>query len=103
MSDCECCKERWGQCCCNCKWQYIDRSHPGTDGKRSWQTRGYICAEPRLGYHSGWSEHGVCECWIERPSRPIEVVGNDSSHYEVEAWDARYEKREARHMWNKLK
>ena len=66
-------------------------------------TRGYICGEPFMGFHSEWSKHGMCECWVERPSRPIEYVGIDSTHYAVEAWDACYQKRDGLPMWNKLK
>lgn len=66
-------------------------------------SRGYICAEPFLGYASGWSEHGLCECWVERRSRPTEIIGNDSTHYAAEAWDACYQKRDGFPMWRKLK
>lgn len=59
-------------------------------------TRGYICAEPLLGYHSGWSEHGLCECWIQRPDRPNPVIKerNSVEWLEAEAWDACYTKRD---------
>jgi len=98
----ECQIEQWGQCCCSCKWRYVDRSHPGTDGKPMSNTRGYICAEPFLGYHSEWSEHGICECWIERPIRPTVIEGNDSTYYAAEAWDAAYHKRDAMPTWWRL-
>lgn len=59
-------------------------------------TRGYICAEPFLGYHSGWFEHGMCECWTERPERPNPPMNDYGSDewLELELWDARYTKRD---------
>jgi len=94
MAKSECQLERWNSCCCTCEWQYVDRSHPGTDGKSCTNTRGYICAEPSMGYHSGWYEHSMCECWNKRPDRPEEDT-NDIRHYEIEQWDARYTKRDS--------
>jgi len=98
-----CQKERWNSCCCSCEWQYVDRSHPGTDGKSCTNTRGYICAEPNLGYHSEWFEHGMCECWNQRPDRPEEDDTNDIRHYEIEQWDARYTKRDSMPSYWRLK
>lgn len=100
----DCQLERWKQCCCTCKWQYVDRSHPGTDGKPMSSTRGYICAEPFLGYHSGWTEHGMCECWTERPPEPnvLDADVGDNAWYELEAWDACYRKRDSMPTWWRL-
>ena len=102
MRDNSCCLEVWGDCCCTCLWHYVDRSHPITDGKLMSDTRGYICAEPFLGYHSGWPEHGMCECWEQRPKRPEEVLGDEGTHYSLEAYDACYEKRDGYPMWRRL-
>lgn len=92
-----CAMEEHGQCCCTCKWQYVDRSHPGTDGKPMSHTRGYICAEPFLGYHSDWWHHSVgCECYTKRPERPDPPLNDYNSDlwYEAEAWDACYARRD---------
>lgn len=104
MSD-DCQLKTHNQCCCTCRYHIIDRSHPGTDGKPAYNTRGYICAEPFLGFCSGWSEHGLCECWTERPERPNPVLNdpNDPNWPEVEHWDAMYSKRDAYPSYIKLK
>ncbi len=56
-----------GRCCCTCRHRLTDYSHPCTDGKSVVEARGFICAAPELfdgssGAHSGWTEHGICEC-----------------------------------------
>lgn len=70
-------------------------------------TRGYICAHPFLGYHSGWDEHGMCEEWTERPERPNPPLNdyNNILWYEAEAWDACYAKRDKKESdksWDRL-
>jgi hypothetical protein len=50
------------QCCCHCKKQIKDHSHPGTDGKSILHIRGYICLLPPV--TSGWSKHSIgCEMY----------------------------------------
>lgn len=108
----DCQLKNWNSCCCTCKWRYVDRSHPGTDGRSMLLQRGWICAQPFLGYHSDWFEHGMCEEWTERPERPNPPLNdyNDTLWYEAEMWDACYEVRdeeihsdEARETWDTIR
>jgi len=56
------------QCCCNCKHHHVDYHHCTISKKKS--DVGCVCSNPR-GWicsgtgrmHSGWSEHGLCECY----------------------------------------
>lgn len=68
----ECQKEKFnGRCCCNCVFHIRDYYHCTT----AWHLRepfggcvcgipkGWICAPSESErVHSGWSEHGLCEC-----------------------------------------
>lgn len=72
-------------CCCNCQWHVNDYSHPGTDGNKFGDRRGYICASSELGYRSGWDLHGLCECWTSRPDKP-----GEGRRTELELWLNKY-------------
>jgi len=55
-----------GKCCCTCANHFKDYSHPGTDGKKASEQRGWICCpEPGHAY-SGWTEHGMCEMYWKK-------------------------------------
>lgn len=78
----ECLLEAWDQCCCECKWRLTDYWHcdtmpeefkpPKGEGCGCSVVKGYICTNPEIyeersggrgGGSSGWSQHGVCECF----------------------------------------
>lgn len=64
MSTCQI--HKYGSCCCNCKFHLADHSHPGTDGGRVINQRGWICSPPESEMaFSGWTDHGMCEMHIE--------------------------------------
>lgn len=83
----KCTAEQFGQCCCQCRYRINVWSHPHTDGLLISNLRGYICCAEILGAMSGWSEHGLCECFIRRTARP-EQKGQDQ-----EKWDNWYGER----------
>ena len=69
-----CCKEQFhGCCCCNCKNHLEDfyhcTTHPKPQGVKGCVCsthKGWICRtsfedSDKVYYHSGWSEHGMCE------------------------------------------
>lgn len=73
----ECFKEDWnGCCCCNCGNHLEDFYHcttlpkpKGVEGCVCSTHKGWICKSKfedsdKVKYHSGWSEHGMCEMWI---------------------------------------
>ena len=63
-------------CCCECRYQLIDLSHPNADGGKVSEQRGWICNPPEFvevrdgkmyeQANSGWAEHGMCEMFEER-------------------------------------
>ncbi len=67
----KCNKEEWnGCCCCNCKNHLEDFHHCTTLPKLECCVcsthKGWICKmvfedSEEIRYHSGWSEHGICE------------------------------------------
>lgn len=71
----ECVKVEWkGSCCCSCKFHLQDFHSCVTDWQRHKAENRCICSEPKGWicaceslenghYHSGWSEHGMCEMW----------------------------------------
>lgn len=79
MDNCQ--KEHWhGCCCCNCENHLEDFHHCTTlpkpkdvEGCVCGVRKGYIC---RMGdedsgevrFHSGWSEHGMCEMHVLKPT-----------------------------------
>jgi len=75
------CDKGWhdGGCCCNCKHHIEDFHHCTTkikvpedeDNCVCSQHKGWICMikfpdEKEIRAHSGWSEHGYCEMWLEK-------------------------------------
>lgn len=74
MSKDNCQKELWnGCCCCNCANHLEDFYHCTTEPKPEGVKgcvcsthKGWICRcqfedSEEVRYHSGWSEHGMCE------------------------------------------
>ena len=72
----ECMKSEWkGQCCCSCKFHLQDFHHCSVDSAKIISDspgclcnipKGWICAGEAVEncrYHSGWTEHGMCEMW----------------------------------------
>lgn len=64
-----------GECCCSCRYHLEDFHHCTTMLDRPTpgfcvcnQHKGWICsveANYNGHYHSGWSEHGLCEMWTK--------------------------------------
>lgn len=71
----------FGDCCCTCENHYEDFYHCTTSPKPDSYDennhkcvcsthKGWICLismegeKPRA--HSGWSEHGLCECYVRK-------------------------------------
>lgn len=72
MSDCTMAEYK-GMCCCSCKFHLQDFHHCTTVEERECcvcgQPKGWICAGESVEnghYHSGWTEHGLCEMWDRR-------------------------------------
>ncbi len=67
MSEAECNGE---QCCCSCVFHLPDHSHPAVGGGAVITRKGWICAPIELEpiAFSGWAAHGMCECYIKRPT-----------------------------------
>lgn len=74
MSKDNCQKELWnGCCCCNCANHLEDFYHCTTEPKpegangcvcsthKGWICRSQFEDSEEVKYHSGWSEHGMCE------------------------------------------
>lgn len=71
-----CQKDNWnGCCCCNCAnhledFHHCDVSRPeGIEGCVCNIHKGWICRvqfedTKEIRYHSGWSEHGMCEMHV---------------------------------------
>ena len=74
----DCCKYQFkDKCCCNCQHHLQDFYHCTTDWQRHISEQRCICNEPKGWicaseavenghYHSGWTEHGMCEMWTKR-------------------------------------
>lgn len=84
MSNCE--KEHWhGCCCCNCENHLEDFYHcttlprPNTtEGCVCGVHKGWICRmgdedSGKVRFHSGWSEHGMCEMHILKRIKTIQL------------------------------
>ena len=57
-----CWKEKFGDCCCECRYRHPLFSHPSVDNKPMSNQDGWICLPPEFeGEAIKTTEHGLCE------------------------------------------
>lgn len=87
---CEMCAD--GKCCNNCRYHIQDFYHCTTKRPLSEDglsyvggcvcsiPKGWICMNPEMEgrVYSGWTEHGLCECWMPK-NNPELIPGNPNA------------------------